>query len=60
MSRNFLKGFFSSLTLHPRERRELPFTYCTDQEAFQKDLESVGADMYYAMGIVDESFEKNK
>jgi hypothetical protein len=48
MSKEFLRGMSEAINLFPRERggvRVLLPTY-SNEDAFRKDLEQVGADMY--------------
>ena len=54
MNRDFLRGMGQSMNLFPQERGDLLFSALPDEEAFKKDLEQVGADMFSAIKAIDE------
>lgn len=56
MNKSFLRGVGSVIDLFPQDRKiQLPLPSHTDGEAFRKDLEVVGSDMYHAIHIIEQS-----
>lgn len=54
MNNSFLAGMGSAINLFPMDRSiDLPLPPHSDSEAFQKDLEQVGADMRSAMQSIE-------
>jgi hypothetical protein len=56
---NFLRGMGSVINLFPEDREiALPLPTHSDEEAFKKDLQQVGSDMYAALEAVKQSHTK--
>ena len=65
MSRSFVRGIGSVISLFPEERREIDKKGCiiikilSDQEAFKSDLEQVGKDMWNAIEKINHQHAKS-
>lgn len=56
MNKNFLRGMSEAINLFPREREDnVSLPVYSNEEAFRKDIEQVGSDMYSAIKSVEKS-----